>query len=466
MTDVDTCQELESDEKNLDDVIINGSTWAAIWHMAWPLLLQMSSVSVASFCDVWVAGQLGSDVQAAIGICGQIWFFMILLTVALSAGTTALVSRYWGARDMDMAILAAKQSMLFGLVFGVFSAAVGLLVARPLVAMLGATPAVQELGWQYMRVDLLSQFPFTICWVAHSIWRAKGNTRAPMVNWILMTIVICTLDFVLCVKPFQMGIAGIGTAWLTAGVLGAVLNFFQLRKTELADCVSIPKLFRDGVSKEWFMKILKIGIPACVMDLAWVGGSFALFLIFAKTSNPTACQASWAVGFRLEEIVSCLPLYALGAAIGPIVGQNLGALKPERAERAGWQCTWLGLGFTCVIAFVLFFGAELIAKLMSSDPAVIEYSKQYFQVVGLSQPFVALWIILFGAMQGAGYTGWPMWAGVIVLTFLRLPLAWVLTGSVYDGPMGCWIGIAASSLVLGVLSIWRFKTGVWKLVKV
>lgn len=85
-------------------------------------------------------------------------------------------------------------------------------------------------------------------------------------------------------------------------------------------------------------------------------------------------------------------------------------MKPERAERAGWQVTWLGLGFTSVIAFVLFFGAEFIAKLMSSDPAVVEYSKQYFQVVGISQPFVALWIILFGAMQGAGYTAWPMWS--------------------------------------------------------
>src|SRR5690606_38776688 len=115
----------------LDDVIVNGSTWAAIWYMSWPLLLQMSSVSLASFCDVWVAGRLGSEVQAAIGICGQIWFFMIIATVALSAGTTALVSRFWGARDLDMAVVAARYSMQFGLIFGVCSAIVGLAIARP-----------------------------------------------------------------------------------------------------------------------------------------------------------------------------------------------------------------------------------------------------------------------------------------------------------------------------------------------
>jgi Na+-driven multidrug efflux pump len=245
-----------------------------------------------------------------------------------------------------------------------------------------------------------------------------------------------------------------------------ISNLIFLKRTELAECASARALIKEGLSREWLLRLLKVGIPACVTDFAWVGGSFALFLVFAQTVNPTACQASWAVGFRLEEIVSCLPLYALGAAVAPIVGQNLGALKPERAERAGWQVTAIGCGFCSVIAVALFVLAEPIARLMSQDPDVIKYSTQYFQVVGLSQPFVALWIILFGAMQGAGYTTWPMWAGVIVLTLLRLPLAWYLTGRCFEGPMGCWIGIAASSIVLGILAVLRYKTGVWKLVKV
>src|SRR5271154_4755288 len=97
----------------LDRVIVEGSTWAAIWHMSWPLLLNMLTISVASFVDVWVAGKLGKDAQAAIGIGGQIWFLMVILAVALSAGTTALVSRYWGAKDYEQAIEACRQSLLF-----------------------------------------------------------------------------------------------------------------------------------------------------------------------------------------------------------------------------------------------------------------------------------------------------------------------------------------------------------------
>ncbi|MBZ0188175.1 MAG: MATE family efflux transporter [Candidatus Obscuribacterales bacterium] len=457
-----TYQNVKVKKKNIDDVIINGSLWAAIWHMAWPLLIQMSTVSIASFCDVWVAGRMGSDVQAAIGICGQIWFFMILATVALSAGTTALVSRYWGARDVDMASKAASQSMIFAFIFGTVSAIAGLAAARLLLGLLGASPAVKELGWQYMSVDMLSQLPFTIVWISHSIWRAKGNARVPMMIWILLTLVIISLDLGLCIYPFQLGIRGIGIAWVTAAVIGMILNLVLLKRTELAACVDFKGLLKSGLERSWLMRILKIGLPACATDLAWIGGCFALFLIFARTSNPTACQASWAVGFRLEEIVSCLPIHALSTAVATIVGQNLGARKPDRAEKAGWQVVMVGVLFTSLVACGLYFGATPLASLMSQDPQVIKYTADYFRIIGLSQPFLALWLILFGAMQGAGYTSWPMWASLVSLVVLKLPLCWYLTIVMGDGPTGCWLGIALSTGILGILACWRYASGTWK----
>lgn len=461
-----TCQSLEKKKFDLDDVIVNGSTWAAIWHMSWPLVIQMSTVSIASFCDVWIAGKMGSNVQAAIGICGQIWFFMIMLTVALSAGTTALVSRFWGARDFKTAEEAARQSMIFAFCFGTLSMIGGLIVCRPLLALLGASEEVQRLGWQYMSIDLLSQLPFTVVWITHAIWRAMGNARVPMINWAIMTTIILVLDYSFCIQPFQMGIGGIGLAWFTASLVGMTLNLIFLRKTKLAEAMTFKSMFESGLSRLWLMRLLKIGLPACVTDLAWVGGCFALFLIFAQTENPTACQAAWAVGFRLEEIVSCLPVYALSTAVATIVGQNLGAKKPDRAEKAGWQVAMVGGLFTLVVGIVLFLGAERFSSLMSSDPVVIAYTTQYFQVVGLCQPFVALWLILFGAMQGAGYTYWPMWASIVGLVLVRLPLAWFLTLKFNDGPLGCWLGVGFAAVLLGILALWRYSTGVWKTQKV
>ncbi|HEY9791558.1 MAG TPA: MATE family efflux transporter [Candidatus Obscuribacterales bacterium] len=444
-----------------DEVIIKGSTWAAIWHMSWPLFINMITIAVASFFDTYVAGRLGSSAQAAIGLCGQIWFFMVLLAVALSAGTNALVSRFWGEGDVEKTTQAARQSILFAVIFGAVSAGVGLLVCRPLLQLLGASPEVQRLGWDFLKFDLCAQLPFTLLWVTNSIFRAKGNARVPMVIMGLITLQVIVLDYCLCLGPLHVGISGIGMSWGIASILGVLLSFKLLRRSELAECLNLRLMLKE-TSWEWFHRLMKIGIPACVQDLSWVGGNFVLFLIFAHTSDPTACQASWAVGLRLEETLGGFPIYALSMALGTIVGQNLGAKQPDRAERIGWQVMTLGIAINTVVALVLVLGANQLAHLMSSDPKVIVYSVQYLQVVGMCEPFVAIWLILMGAMNGAGYTRWPMWATITGLTLIRLPLSWLLTVTLGWGPIGTWTAISLTCAFVGIIFIWRFNTGVWK----
>ena len=144
-----------SKENQTDDLIVSGSLTKAIWTLSWPLMIRMAAVSLASFTDIWIAGKLGADTQAAIGICAQVWFFLLMVTVALSAGTTALVSRYWGAKDYENAIEAARHSMVAAAVFGTLTIAVGLVVARPLLHLLGASPAVESIAWSYIKIDIL-----------------------------------------------------------------------------------------------------------------------------------------------------------------------------------------------------------------------------------------------------------------------------------------------------------------------
>ena len=448
-----------------DEVIIKGSTWAAIWHMSWPLFLNMITIAVASFADIWVAGKLGSDVQAAIGLGGQIWFFMVLLAVALSAGTNALVSRFWGEGSLEKTVQAARQSVLFAVGFGIVSSIIGLIACRPLLHFLGASPHVESLGWEYLKYDLLAQFPFTVLWVTNSIFRAKGNPRVPMAIMALITAQVIVLDLGLCIWPLHVGIGGIGMSWGIASILGLSLSFYLLGRSEIGACLDLRLMFKEA-SWEWFSRLMRIGIPACVQDLSWVGGNFILFMIFAQTKDPMSCQASWAVGARLEEMIGGFPIYALSMAVATIVGQNLGAKQPDRAERVGWQVAATGAGLNAAIGLVLFIGARTFAGWMSSDPKVIEYSIQYLQIVGLSEPFLAVWLILGGAMNGAGYTKWVMWATVVCLTAIRLPLAWYLTVKLGMGPVGTWYALAFTTTVLGLLLIWRFKSGVWKLQKV
>jgi Na+-driven multidrug efflux pump len=153
-------------------------------------------------------------------------------------------------------------------------------------------------------------------------------------------------------------------------------------------------------------------------------------------------------------------------AIATIVGQNLGAKQPDRAERAGWQVAAVGAGFNLLCGVLMFCFAEPIARIMSTDETVVQHTASYLRIIGICEPFVAAWITLFGAMQGAGYTNWPMWMSCFFLTAVRLPLAYYLTVTLQWGPSGTWTAMSSTAMVIGLIAIWRFKTGVWKTQKV
>lgn len=442
-----------------DEIIVSGSLWRAIWQLSWPLYLNMMIIAVATMSEVWVGGHLGSAAQAAIGLGGQIWFFMIILVVALSAGTNALVSRFWGAGDMENAIIAARQSLIFSVFFGIFASVSGLLLCRPLLRALGASPEVEQLGWDFLKYDMIGQVPITIHWVSNSIFRARGDTKIPMYTMCLVVAMVVALNFILCIHPFHVGISGLGMSWTIASFFGLALSLYLQRKSVMGPCMDWNG---PGMSKEWFVRIMKIGIPACIQDLAWVGGNFVLLYILARTANPTAGEAAWAIGLRVEETLGGMPVYALSGAVATLVGQNLGAKQPERAEDAGWKVTAVGAIYNLIVGVILFVSADLVSSWMSKDPLVIKSSADYLRIVGVAQPFVAMWLILVGALQGAGYTRWPMVVTVVALLGFRLPLAWYLSITLGMGASGTWWSLAISGVVVGLLLAYQFKFCNWK----
>jgi len=152
----------------------------------------------------------------------------------------------------------------------------------------------------------------------------------------------------------------------------------------------------------------------------------------------------------------------LSMAVATIVGQNLGAQKPERATKAGWQIASVGSAYNLLIGILLMVFAQPISEHMSTAANVVDYSAKYFLICGLSEPFLAAWMILFGAMQGAGYTKWPMWVSSFCMTVVRLPLAWYFTLHLHWGPSGTWFAMAVTTVAVGTLAAWRFKSGVWR----
>jgi putative MATE family efflux protein len=458
----------EIDKNNADyQVITMGSTWSAIWQVSWPLFLNMMTIALVCFSEIYIAGRLGYESQAAIGFSFQIWNLMMLLATAMAAASTALVSRFWGAGDREQAIEAARQSLLFAVLFGTCTTVIGLLCSEPILSALGATQTVKTLALENLRISMLAQIGWNIIWIGNSIFRAKGNTRVPMYTWLFLMVVLIAMDWVFAIYPFHFGVAGLAWSGLIGSTMGAALNLYKLRRSDIGACVSLSGNLNIEKCRFWLARLLRIGLPACIQDVAWLVGNFFFLYIFAQTEHAAACQAAYAVGFRIEDIFGGMPIYALNMGAATIVGQNLGANQPKRAERAGWHIAGIGFLYDLIVGIALFVLARPIATLMTpGDSPVIGYATQYFQVVGIAQPFLAIWIVLFGAMQGAGYTRWTMWATCLAMLVFRLPLAWVLTVNMHIVPTGIWIAMASTVVLLGIVSIHEFRRGRWKLQKV
>src|SRR6516162_2956258 len=173
--------------------LVQGPIWSTIWHASWPMVVNMCAFAFGGFVDTWVAGRRSAEAQAGLGIGWQIRYFMLMLAISLEVGTISLVSRYFGARDHTGATESARQSLVFAAIFGCVSATVGLLIARPLLHLLGASTGVEEEGWNYLKLTMISTIPITMLWTSQCILRAIGDTRMAMNTTLLVTglITIC-----------------------------------------------------------------------------------------------------------------------------------------------------------------------------------------------------------------------------------------------------------------------------------
>jgi len=439
--------------------LVAGSLWRAIWIMSWPLLITTVANSLVGITDVTMAGTLGSPHQAAVGLSEQIIFMFLLFIMATGTGTTALVSRYWGEGDREKALGFAAQSLVLSVCLGATLAAVSFFASHFALGFFCESKQVESLGTTYLSLFSLYMIPFSVVCISNSAFRAIGDAKTPLFVVLTFTSISIAGD-ILTIKygwPVPgLGLQGIAFSALTASSIACLLSIYKISRSELAPCL---KMLIPAVP-EMIRKVVKIGIPSAFQRMAWATSVFVLFYILARCPQPTEALASWSVGMRVEGLMF-MPVMALSMAVSSIVGQNLGAREVERAYKAGWHVTWIGVGMLTLLAAILFFMAEPIAMAMCKDATTIGYVTSYLRINALSEPWLALGMILGGAFQGAGDTRTPMWITVTTNWIIRLPLAWYLAIEMKLGPQGAWWAMTSSVVIMGLLSAWRFRSRSW-----
>ncbi|HYA14629.1 MAG TPA: MATE family efflux transporter [Syntrophales bacterium] len=442
--------------------VTTGSIWTSIWGLSWPMLIMMIFGFFVGFTDVYVAGLISPDVQAAVGFITQIYFLVIIIANAISIGTLAVISRAIGAGETDKAVDAAKQSLIFGLLIAAAFTAMCLLFYRGIISLAGFPTQIREIAEKFLRIFAFALGPNYLLIISNAIFRASAEVKKPLITMFIFSLANIALDFLLVfgIFPFpRIGYPGIALATAISTILGTVTNLVFLWFSRRWR----PVYANPGtLSLETIKIIFNIGWPAAFLQIAWNMASIILFNILGRLKESSiVALASIANGLRIEAIIF-LPAFALNMAASVIVGQNLGAGDPQRAEKMGWKLAGAGIVITSIMALVIFIWAEGFASILTRETPVLAETARYIRFNMLSEPFLALSTVMGGGLQGAGDTRGTMWVIIISMWLIRLPLASFLALSMGFGAPGVWSAMVVSMICQGIMMAWWFHRGRWK----
>ncbi|HTJ20832.1 MAG TPA: MATE family efflux transporter [Gemmatimonadaceae bacterium] len=432
--------------------LVGGSLRATILRVALPAVASSLLMTLFSSVDAfWVGTKIGAAGLAAVST-SLFWIWMIVsLAEMVGVGLTAVAARRHGELRAGEAAKLAGDALAFSIGLGIIVALVGTSQLASLFRVMETPPEVTALGTRYLRTYLLGTPLIYGFFAVDAAFRASGDTRTPFLLLLSSVLVTLVLDpvLILGVGPFpRLGIAGAAIATIgTRGVVCVVGAVIAARRS----------LLRIGrIRLESIRAVCRVGLPTAV-----TGMTFSLiYVVLTRTTTRfgTPALAALGIGHRVESWLFMIGV-GFGAATAAMVGQNLGAGRPDRAARAGWIAT----GF-CTVLGVVAFALELgiprqFASLFTDDPAVIAEAIKYLRIASISQLAVCAEVVLEGALGGAGETVPPMITST-ALTASRIPLA----GWAADrwGSAGIWWVISLTAIGRGIAMAALWRKGGWK----
>ena len=435
----------------------------AVVLLAVPMVLEMLMESVFAVADVFFVGRLGADAVATVGITESLMTVIYAVAVGLSIGASATVARRIGEGDPDRAARAAAQSIALGLAGAAAVGVTGGIFAPDLLRLMGASDGVIAIGSGFTRVMLGGSGTVLLLFLVNAIFRGAGDAAIAMrVLWFANAInIVLGPCLIFGLGPFpELGVTGAAVATTIGRGSGVLLQLYQLTRGGSRIVLGRSHLRSD---REVMAGIVRLSGVGMFQNL--IGTASWMALIRILTGFGSAAVAGNTIGIRLV-IFAALPSFGLGNAAATLVGQNLGAGRPDRAEAAVWRA---GLYNTIALGLVgllfLVFAPPLI-RIFSSDPEVIPYGVRSLRIVSAGFLFYGYGLVLTQSFNGAGDTRTPTLINLVCLWMLEIPLAWVLAHPAGLGPTGVFTSVSVSFSVLAVVSAVIFKQGRWKTLRV
>ena len=437
-----------------------GSIPAALIILAIPMILEMSMESLFAIVDTFFVSRLGAESIAVVGLTESILVLAYAVGIGLAIGATATVARRVGEQDLEGAARTATHVVYLGIIVGVVMGTAGVIFAPQLLHLLGAEPQVIELGTPFMRVMLGTNIVIVFLFLLNGIFRGAGDAAIALRVLVIangLNIFFCPM-FIFGIGPFpELGVTGAAVATVCGRGIGVAYAAWALFVRENGRLHVRRDHWTFDPKLLWSLVTLSSTavLQFLIATLSWSG----LVMIIAGFGS--FAIAGYQIGLRVIMFV-LLPAVGLANAAATLVGQNLGAGKPDRAERSVWTAGFLNAGILAVAGLFFIIFPDIVIDIFTQEPPVAAYGRDCLRIVGYGYAFYGLGMVMESSFNGAGDTWTPTYLNFFVFWLFEIPLAYVLANYLSWGPQGVFWAITISFSVLAVAAALLFRRGKWK----
>jgi putative MATE family efflux protein len=440
-----------------------GSIRRAVFMLSIPMILEMLMESIFAIVDIMYVSQVSVNAVATIGLTESVITLVYAVAIGLSMAATAVVARRVGETDIKGASQAAVQVIFLGVAIASIISVIGILYPKEILGLMGGESDLIAEGYGYTQVLMGGNVTIMLLFLINAIFRGAGNASVAMWTLILSNGLNIILDpmFIFGFGPIpKYGVQGAAIA-TTIGRGTAVL--FQLAilfygyskiKIRVKDLV-----LRVGV----MLNLIKVSLGGIGQFL--IGTSSWVFLMRIMSEFGSEVLAGYTIAIRVM-MFTIMPAWGMSNAAATLVGQNLGAQKPDRAEQSVWKTGKYNAWFMGIVSVIYLIFAPYIIMLFTKEPEVVKYGSLCLRVIAAGYVFYGYGMVVINAFNGAGDTKTPTYINFICFWLFQLPFAY-LAAIVFDfGPSGVFWAITVAEISIAIIAILWFKKGHWKLVKV
>ena len=441
----------------------SGSIRKAVFMLSIPMILEMLMESIFALVDILYVSKVSVNAVATIGLTESVLTLIYAVAIGLSMAATAVVARRVGEKDIKAASNAAVQVIFLGVFVSILISVIGIMYPKQILGLMGGEPDLIAEGYGYTKIMLGGNITVMLLFLINAIFRGAGNASVAMWTLLLSNGLNIILDpiFIFGFGPIKAyGVEGAAIATNigrgTAVLFQLAILFYGYSKIKIAvkDLV-----FRFGI----MLNLIKVSLGGIGQFL--IGTSSWVFLMRIMSEFGSEVLAGYTIAIRVM-MFTLMPAWGLSNAAATLVGQNLGALKPERAEQSVWKTGKYSAVFMGLVSIIYLLFAPQIIVLFNTTPDVVKYGSLCLRILASGYIFYGYGMVVINAFNGAGDTRTPTYINFVCFWLLQLPIAYLLSITLDFGPVGVFSAITFAETLIAIIAIFWFRKGAWKAVKV